>query len=97
MAKYRIFIADNDGRYVALNRRVYTRFREAWQTINGGSSNGYTKYLTEMEVVRYNNLRGDVEPQEPCVYFKIGHKQFAIIDKEAYEIYEQLLERKNAN
>lgn len=96
MEKYRIFIADNEGRYVSLNRRVYTRFREAWQMINGGSSNGYTKYLTEMEVIRDNNIRGEVELQEPCVYFKIGRKQFAILDQEAYELYEKLLERRNA-
>ena len=64
--------------------------------INGGSSNGYTKYLTEMEVIRDNNIRGEVELQEPCVYFKIGRKQFAILDKEAYELYEKLMERRNA-
>lgn len=96
MAKYRVFIANNEGRYVALNRRVYTRFREAWQMINGGSSNGYTTYLTEMEVIRDNNIRGEVELQEPCVYFRIGRKQFAIMDKEAYELYEKLMERRNA-
>lgn len=96
MATYKIFVADQDGYYKPVNNLLFSRFRKAWQSINNGSSVGYTSHFALLHERRLNNaylVQGEEDPIEPCVYFRLNGTDYAIMDIDEWRLYKALKQR----
>lgn len=85
MAEYKVMYKSGDE-LKEFNYR-FERFRKAFQFINNGSSNGYTKYFAELAQLRGSNKTRFSRLQHPSVLVKIQGmrcvRHYYIVDVEA--------------
>lgn len=92
MAEYKILYKSGDE-LKELSVR-FERFRKAFQFINNGSSNGYTKHFAELAQLRDSNKTRFSRLRHPSVLVKIqcmrGVRHYYIVDVEAEGWYDYL-------
>lgn len=92
MAEYKVMYKSGDE-FKEFNHH-FDRFRTAYQFINNGSSNGYTKYFADLAKIRDSNRTRFSNPRHPSVIVKIqgrrGFSYYSIVDVQAEGWYDFL-------
>lgn len=92
MAEYKVLYKSGDELKEFDYR--FDRFRKAYQFINNGSSNGYTKYFADLVEIRYGNHTRFSKLRHPSVLVKIQGRRrvsyYSIVDVSAECWYEYL-------